>query len=122
MQIACCVPTSSSKIGIQSTVVSALDPGGMLTIVPSVVLRSSCVGSLVPYDRSSKTTPPYNSSAMYEDSALPVYVDYIGNLMPILDRQFISTNCLLLHIHWQDKLDMYLLIGLKCPPYLISWV
>ena len=29
---------------------------------------------------------------MYEDNMLPVYVDYIGNIMPILDRQSISTN------------------------------
>ena len=64
----------------------------MLTTVPSVVLGSSSVGSVVPYDRSSRITPPNNSSAMYEDSALPVYVDYIGNLMPILDRQSIATN------------------------------
>ena len=24
----------------------------------------------------------YNSSAMYEDNMLPVYVDYIGSIMP----------------------------------------
>ena len=35
---------------------------------------------------------PYNTSAMYEDSMLPVYVDYIGSIMPILDRQSIATN------------------------------
>ena len=92
MQIASSVPTSPSRLDIQSTVASTLDPGGMLTTVPSVVLRSSSVGSVVPYDRSSRTTPPYNSSAMYEDSALPVYIDYIGNLMPILDRESIATN------------------------------
>ena len=69
-----------------------LDPGCMLTTVPSVVLGSSSVGSVVPYDRSSRITPPYNSSAMYEDSTLPVYVNYIGNLMPILDIQSIATN------------------------------
>ena len=35
---------------------------------------------------------PYNSSAMYEDNMLPVYVDYIGSIMLILDRQSIATN------------------------------
>ena len=34
----------------------------------------------------------YNSSAMYEDNMLPVYVDYIGSIMLILDRQSIATN------------------------------
>ena len=34
----------------------------------------------------------YNSSAMYEDNVLPVYVCYIGSIMLILDRQSISTN------------------------------
>ena len=74
MQIARGVPTSPSQLDIQSTVASTLDPGGMFTTVSSVVLGSSNVGSVVPYDRSSMTTPPYNSSAMYKDSALPVYV------------------------------------------------
>ena len=73
-------------------VASTLDPGGMLTTVPSVVLGSSSVGSVVPNDRSSRITPSYNSSAMYEDSVLPVYVDYIGNLMLILDRESIAKN------------------------------
>ena len=36
--------------------------------------------------------PPYNGSAMYEDNMLPVYVDYIGNIIPILDRQSIAVN------------------------------
>ena len=92
MQIVSGVPTSPSQLDIQSTVASTLDPGGMFTTVPSVVLRSSSVGSVVPYDRSSRTAPPYNSSAIYEDSALPVYVDYIGNIMSILDRKSIATN------------------------------
>ena len=86
LQMACGIPTSLSRTDIQSTVTSTLEPGCMLTTVPSVVLGSSSVGSVVPYDRSSRITPPYNSSAMYDDFALPVYVDYIGNLMPILDR------------------------------------
>ena len=64
MQMASSVPTSPSRIDIQSTVASTLDPGGMLTTVPSVVLRSSSVGSVVTYDRSSRIIPPYNSSAM----------------------------------------------------------
>lgn len=36
--------------------------------------------------------PPYNSITMYEDNMLPVYADYIGNIMPILDRQSIAAN------------------------------
>ena len=64
MQITSGVPTSPSRLDIQSTVASTLDPGGMFTTVPSVVLRSSSVGSVVPYDRSSGITPPYNSSAL----------------------------------------------------------
>ena len=36
--------------------------------------------------------PPYNSSAIYEDNMLPVYVDYIGNILPILDRQSIAAS------------------------------
>ena len=91
LQMASGIPTSPSRTDIQSTVASTFDPGCMLNTVPSVVLGSSSVGSVVRYDRSSRITP-YNSSAMYEDSALPVYVDYIGNLMPILDRESIATN------------------------------
>ena len=92
MQMESGIPTLLSRTDIQSTVASTLDPGCMVTTVPSVVLGSSSVGSVVPYDRSSKITPPYNSSVMYEDNALPVYIDYIGNLMPILDRQSIAVN------------------------------
>lgn len=29
---------------------------------------------------------------MYEDSMLPVYVNYIGSIMPLLDQQSIATN------------------------------
>ena len=53
---------------------------------------ASSITSVVPYDKSQMTMPPYNSSAMYEDNMLPVYVDYIGNIMPILDRQSIAAN------------------------------
>ena len=65
---------------------------GMFLTVPSVAPGSSSAASIVPYDRSSRLMPPYNSSAIYDDSALPVYVDYIGNIMLILDRQSIASN------------------------------
>ena len=68
------------------------DAGGILATVPPVVTGDSSVTIIVPYNRSSMAMPSYNSSAMYEDNALPVYVDYIGNIMPILDRQSIATN------------------------------
>ena len=71
---------------------SMLDPGNVFSTAPSVVTGLSSVASVVPYGRSPKVIPPYNSNAMYEDSALPVYVDYIGNIMPILDRQSITSN------------------------------
>ena len=33
---------------------------------------------------------PYNSSLMYEDNRLPAYVDYLGSILLILDRQSIT--------------------------------
>ena len=48
--------------------------------------------SVVPYSCSQVPIQPYNSSAMYEDTMLPMYVDYIGSIMPILDRQSVMTN------------------------------
>ena len=71
---------------------------GMFLTVTSVVPGSSSVASMVPYDRSSRLMPPYNSSTMYEESALPIYVDYIGNIMLILDRQSVASNLPLTHI------------------------
>ena len=53
---------------------------------------ASSVVSVVPYTNSQVPIQPYNSSAMYEDTMLPVYVDYIGSIMPLLDRQSVMTN------------------------------
>ena len=64
----------------------------MAPTVPSVATGASSVTRILPYSRSQAQIQPYNSSAMYEDSMLPVYVDYIGSIMPILDRQSIATN------------------------------
>ena len=95
MQTVSGVPIVPSTSSLQVTHLVETDTRVMLYTVPSVVTEASSVTSIVPYDRSSITMPPYNSSAMYEDSALPVYVDYISNIMPILDRQSITTNWLL---------------------------
>ena len=60
MQMESGIPTSLSRTDIQSTVASTLGPGCMVTTVPSVVLGSSSVGSVVPYDdRSSRIIPPF---------------------------------------------------------------
>ena len=86
------VPATRSRSDVPTSSVSMGATQGVFPTVTSVVPGSSSVASMVPYDRSSRLMPPYNSSAMYEDSALPVYVDYIGNIMPILDRQSIASN------------------------------
>ena len=52
---------------------------------------ASVVG-VVPYSHSQVPIQLYNSSVMYEDAMLSVYVDYIGSIMPILDRQSVMTN------------------------------
>ena len=54
--------------------------------------NASSVVSVVLYNHSQVPIQPYNSSAMYEDTMLPVYVDYIGSIMSILDRQSVMTN------------------------------
>ena len=54
--------------------------------------NASSVVSVVPYSHSQVPIQPYNSSAMHEDTMLPIYVDYIGSIMPILDRQAVMTN------------------------------
>ena len=93
-QIASGVSASPSGSGylVSLTPAGMIDPREVFSTAPSVVTGPSSVASVVPYDRGPRIIPPYNSSAMYEDSALPVYVDYIGNIMPILDRQSIATN------------------------------
>ena len=91
-QVVSGVPIVPSTSSLQVTHSVEPDTGGILSTVPSVVTGASSVTSIVPYDKFSMSMPPYNSSAMYEGSALPVYVDYIGNIMPILDRQSIATN------------------------------
>ena len=53
---------------------------------------TSSVVSVVPYICSQVPIQPYNSSAMYKDAMLPVYMDYIGSIMPILDRESVMTN------------------------------
>ena len=68
------------------------ESAAIVSVTLSIAARDLSITSVVPYERGSAPMPPYNSSAMYEDSMLPVYVDYIGNIMPILDRQSISTN------------------------------
>ena len=97
--------TSQSGVGIAIGVpVSSpmLDPCAMYTstdntrvIAPTVLSMAtgaSSVTSVLPFSRSQAPIQPYNSSAIYADSMLPVYVDYIGSIMPILDRQSIATN------------------------------
>ena len=92
MQTISDVPATHSRSDVPTSSVSMSTTQGMFPTVTSAVPGSSSVASMVPYDRSSRLMPPYNSSTMYEDSALPVYVDYIGNIMPILDRQSVASN------------------------------
>ena len=92
MQATSGVPATCSRSNVTTSSVSMSVTQGMFPTVTSVVPGSSIVASMVPYDRSPRLMPSYNSSAMYEDSALPVYVDCIGNIMPILDRQSIASN------------------------------
>ena len=83
MKIISDVSATHSQSDVPTSSVSMSATQGMFPTVTSVVPGSSIVASMVPYDRSSRLMPPYNSRVMYEDSALPVYVDYIGNIMPI---------------------------------------
>ena len=62
-----------------------------MSVVTSVGATASVV-SVVPYSYSQVPIQPYNSNVMYEDAMLLVYLDYIGSIMPILDRQSVMTN------------------------------
>ena len=86
------VPVSSPMSDPHATYTIAANTGVVAPTVPSMATGASSVTSVLPYSRSQAPMQPYNSSAMYEDSMLPVYVDYIGSIMLILDRQSIATN------------------------------
>ena len=45
---------------------------------------------VLPTDAVNQPIQPYNSSLMYEDNRLPVYVDYLGSILPILDWQSVT--------------------------------
>ena len=93
-QIVSGVSASSSGSGylVSSTPAGMIDPREVFSTAPSVVTGPYSVASVVPYDRGPRIIPPYNNSVMHEDSTFSVYVDYIGNIMPILDRQSIATS------------------------------
>ena len=87
------VPTIPNVSGLRTTQPIVTDTRNVTPTASSMITgTSSTMTNVVPYDRGQASMPPYNSCAMYEDKMLPVYVDYIGNIMPILDRQLISTN------------------------------
>ena len=85
-------PVSSPRLDPHAVYTSTDNIRVTAPTVPSVNTGASSVTSVLPHSRSQAPIQPYNSSAMYEDSMLPVYVDYIGSIMPILDRQSIATN------------------------------
>ena len=86
------VPVSSPMSDICPTYTIAANTGVVAPTVPSMATGVSSVTSVIPYNRSQAPVQPYNSSAMYEDNMLPFYIDYIGSIVPILDRQSIATN------------------------------
>ena len=86
------VPVSSPTSDPHATYTIAANTGVVAPTVPSMATGTSSVTSVLPYSRSQAPMQPYNSNAMYEDNMLLVYVDYIGSIMPILDRQSIATN------------------------------
>ena len=75
MQTGSGVPIVPSTSSLLVTRLVVTDTRGMLSTVTSVVIGASSVTSIIPYNRTPKTVPPYNSSAMSEDSVLPVYID-----------------------------------------------
>ena len=86
------VPVSSLILDA-CTAYSLSDNTGMVgPTVSSTVTRTPGLTSVLLYTRSEAPIQTYNSSAIYEDNVLPVYVDYIGSIMLILDRQSIATN------------------------------
>ena len=86
------VPVSSPMSDPHATYTIAANRGVVAPTVPSMATGASSVTCVLPYSRSQAPMQSYNRSAMYEDSMLPVYVDYIGSIMLILDRQSIATN------------------------------
>ena len=84
------VPVSSPMLDPHTLYTSADNTRVISPTVPSVATGTSSVTSVLPYSRSQAPIQLYNSSAIYEDSMLPVYVDYIGSIMPILDIQSIA--------------------------------
>lgn len=86
------VPASSPVSDPYATYTMAANTGVVVPTIPSVATGTSSVTSVLPYNRSQAPMQLYNSSAMYEDNMLPVYVDYIGSIILILDRQSIATN------------------------------
>ena len=88
------VSMSPHRVTVSLISTGIVNTSEVIPTVSSVVIGPSSVASVVPYDSSFRMTPLYNSSAMYEDQTLPMYVDYIGNIMPVLDRQSIASNWL----------------------------
>ena len=68
--------------------------GKVIPQAPSSITAStvtSITGAPVaPTSATNQPIQPYNSSLMYEDNRLPAYVDYLGSILPILDRQSIT--------------------------------
>ena len=94
------IPPSGLDVLSQSTVMSGdprLAPLGTrisqstMTAISTTTFYPS-VFSVVPYSHNQVSIQPYNSSIRYEDAMLPVFVDYIGSIMPIIYRQSITTN------------------------------
>ena len=71
------VPVSSPMLDPHTSYTSADNTRVIAPTVPSVVTGASSVTSVLPYNRSQAPIQPYISSAMYKDSMLPVYVDYM---------------------------------------------
>ena len=86
------VPVPSPMSDPRATYTITANTGVVAPTVPSMATGASRVTSVLPYSRSQALMQPYKSTAMYEDNMLPVYVDYIGSIMLILDRQSIATN------------------------------
>lgn len=89
-------PSSQVSGSSITPVVTTIFGGGAATMIqittPSQPPPLTVVTSLSGNTGIISYSPKMQLQFMYEDARLPVYVDYIGSIMPILDRQSIMMN------------------------------
>ena len=75
--------------GANVTNPTSVSQGTVIPQAPSSITASTVTSitkaPVAPISAANQPLQPYNSSLMYEDNRLPVYVDYLGSILLILD-------------------------------------